>query len=591
MNKRIRSIRQLALTTSILTFSLSPRLWADTGAVSLTAGPLTTVPLTTAPLTAAEAAQATIVGTDEPFASDAVYFVLTDRFVDGDPANNYPAQGGQQPTFDQRLIGPDGRQANVGYLGGDFRGLLDNADYIRDMGFTAVWLTPIVDNPNEAFSGGDQVEFGGWGDRGKTGYHGYWGVNFYREDEHLVSARLGFRELTRQLQQQHGLKTVLDVVANHGSPSFDMPQDQPMFGEVYDAEGQLRADHQNLLPPQLTPEQEPLHAFFHAEGDPHTAQLSNFNEDNEALQDYLINAYLYWIDQGAAAFRIDTVKHMPHHFWKLFGDRIRQQHPGFFMFGESYNWEAEKLAEHTWPENGGMSVLDFAGRQAMVSVFENSDSHFASLLDYLHLDDGLYRNPYELMTFYDNHDMSRMNATEQGFIDANNWLFTSRGIPVVYYGSEVTFMAGTREHEGNRNYFGQQRIDAAPGHPVYQQLKQIARLRQQHVALQRGVQVNLDFQQHTASFLRVYQQGGVSETALVLLNKGDSPAPISVEPPVSGPWQRVTPACAADHCQPDVTAGRITTTLAPHSVMVLISSQPVSNPKWSQWRPEQDSGA
>ena len=57
------------------------------------------------------------------------------------------------------------------------------------------------------------------------------------------------------------------------------------------------------------------------------------------------------------------------------------------------------------------------------------------------------------MTFYDNHDMARMNALEEGFIDANNWLFTARGIPVVYYGSEMAFMAGTKEHEGNRNYF------------------------------------------------------------------------------------------------------------------------------------------
>ena len=72
--------------------------------------------------------------------------------------------------------------------------MLDNADYIRDMGFGAVWITPIVDNPDEAFTGGDPVQWGGMlTDRGKTGYHGYWGVNFYKLDEHLPSDGPGLR--------------------------------------------------------------------------------------------------------------------------------------------------------------------------------------------------------------------------------------------------------------------------------------------------------------------------------------------------------------------------------------------------------------
>ena len=117
--------------------------------------------------------------------------MLTDRFVNGDPSNDHRDQGGPHRTFDRPLAGaPKGKSDNVGYLGGDFRGLLDNAEYIRDMGFGAVWMTPIVDNPDEAFTGGDPVKWGGmWTDRGKTGYHGYWGVNFYKLDEHLPSPK------------------------------------------------------------------------------------------------------------------------------------------------------------------------------------------------------------------------------------------------------------------------------------------------------------------------------------------------------------------------------------------------------------------
>ncbi len=522
----------------------------------------------------ASSAPEEIVGTDEPFASQAVYFVITDRFVDGDPANNFPEQGGALSTFNRPLISPDGRRANIGYRGGDFRGLLDNADYIRDMGFTSVWISPIVDNPDQAFSGGHPVEFGGWGDGGKTGFHGYWGINFYRVDEHWESKDLTFQQLTRQLREK-GLDTVLDVVANHGSPSFEMPQDQPGYGEIYNADGQLLADHQNLPPEQLSPDSEPMHRFFHPIKDPDTAQLSNFNEQNPAVQDYLINAYLHWIDQGVAAFRIDTVRHMPHSFWKLFSDRIRARHPGFFMFGESFNWEAEKVAEHTWPRNGGMSVLDFAGCRSIVQVFENSDSDFSQLLDYLHLDDGLYANPYELMTFYDNHDMRRMNASASGFIDANNWLFTSRGIPVVYYGSEMAFMAGTKEHEGNRNYFGTDNIEQARHHPIHAALTRVARLRRENVSLQRGVQVNLAFEGHKASFLRVYEKDGVHQTALVLLNKGEAPADFDLREMLpSGDWE--------DGFNGQVTRvvdGQLHASVPGHGIRVLFFNRPVNNPQ------------
>ena len=86
-------------------------------------------------------------GTLHPFAAEAVYFVVTDRFVNGDIGNDQRDQGGVNHSFDRPLPAcPDGIVDNVGYLGGDFRGLLDQADYIRDMGFLAVWITPIVDN-------------------------------------------------------------------------------------------------------------------------------------------------------------------------------------------------------------------------------------------------------------------------------------------------------------------------------------------------------------------------------------------------------------------------------------------------------------
>ena len=478
------------------------------------------------PAAAAVPAAAQVHGTLEPFASEAIYFVLTDRFVNGDPSNDQREQGGAHPTFDLPLPPCDGQAGNIGYLGGDFRGLLDNAAYIHDLGFTAVWLTPIVDNPDQAFTGGDAITCTGFlTDRGKTGYHGYWGVNFHRLDEHLPSAGLDFAGLTAGLRA-HGLKTVLDIVGNHGSPAWTMPVAQPQFGQLFDAEGRLVADHQNLPPDKLDPAHNPLHAFYNTK--PDLAQLSDLNADNPAVMDYLVDAYLHWIGQGVDALRIDTIRHQPLAFWKTFSDRIRARHPGMYMFGEAFDYEAANIAPFTLPENGGISVLDFPMRQAMEEVFGHARAGFERLAPALYLEDGPYANVYDLATFYDNHDMRRLDADDAGFIDAHNWLFTVRGIPVVYYGSETGFMRGRAEHGGNRAYFGQQRIDAAPDSPIHRDLQRIATLRRQSPALQRGLQLNLELQGERAAFYRVYQHGDTAQTALVLLNKGDAQASMQV---------------------------------------------------------------
>jgi len=509
-------------------------------------------------------------GTLEPFVSEQVYFVVTDRFVNGDPGNDHRDQGGANRTFDIPLRCPDGTIDNLGYLGGDFRGLLDHADYIREMGFTAVWLTPIVDNPDEAFSGGDPVTCTSFlTDRGKAGYHGYWGVNFYKLDEHLPSPGLGFAELTRGLREK-GLKTVLDVVGNHGSPGWTMPQPQPGFGQLYDAAGRLVADHQNLPPERLDPNNESLHRFYNAR--PDLAQLSDLNPDNPVVMDYLVGAYLQWIEQGAAAFRVDTVRHQPPRFWKAFAERIRAEHPGFFMFGEVFEDDAEKLSPFTRPESGSLSVLDFPMKNAMREVFERPDGDFARLEAVLHLEDGMYRNPYELATFYDNHDMARFNGSDAAFIDAHHWLFTARGFPVIYYGSESGFMRGRVEHHGNRNYFGIEGIERAREHPIRRALMRIARVRRESIALQRGLQLNIELKGDRAAFYRVYQRADTAQTALVLLNKGDTPARFELGDLPAGRWRD-----AFDGGTRQFKADEVFD-VAAHGVQVWLLDAPVTSP-------------
>ena len=517
-------------------------------------------------------------GTLEPFAADPIYFVLTDRFVNGDAANDHRDQGGDYPTWEVPVPGPDGQFAYAGYLGGDFKGLLDHADYIREMGFGAVWLTPIVDNPDAAFSGGDPLQWKGFfTDGGKSGFHGYWGTNFYKLDEHLPSAGIDFASLTEGLHAQ-GLKTVLDIVCNHGSPSYRMPFDQPQFGKLYDAEGRLLADHQNLPPEQLDPEHNPLHAFYNTGGN--LAQLGDFNENNPALMDYMVGAYLQWIDQGVDALRIDTIRWMPDSFWKVFAAHIREKHPGLFMFGEDFpsdadRDDAEEIAHHTWPDGGSISVLDFPMKSAMVAVFGREQAGYQQMQDVLHLENGPYANPYDLVTFYDNHDMPRLDADDSGFIDAHNWLFTARGIPAVYYGSESGFMRGRAELEGNRNYFGVEGIDAAREHPIRQALIRVAKLRQSLVSLQRGLQVDVELSGDRAAFYRVYQYDGESQIALVLLNKGDSPAGFGITDSLqAGAWRDAESGETRDVSN----GGSLDSEVPAHGLRVWVLDAPVSHP-------------
>lgn len=515
------------------------------------------------------------VGTREPFASQAVYFVVTDRFVNGDPSNDHRDQGGAHPTFDIPVPCPDKVDGNIGYLGGDFKGVLDNAGYIRNLGFGAVWITPIIDNPDQAFTGSKPISCTSTlTDRGKTGYHGYWGVNFYTLDEHLPSKGLDFAAFTRGLHAAD-LKVVLDIVGNHGSPAWTMPVAQPQFGQIFDRDGRLIADHQNLPPQQLDPVHNPLHAFYNNIGpvdgkngsifDGNLAELSDFNEHNPAVMDYLVGAYLQWTAQGVDALRIDTIGWLPHPWWHAFVNRIRAEHPGMFMFGEAFDYDAGKIAEHTWPANANVSVLDFPLRGALSSVFGKEQKGFETLAEPLHLLDGPYANPYELMSFYDNHDMARLDASDAGFIDAHNWLFTARGIPVIYYGSETGFMRSRAEHAGNRAYFGQERVNDAPKSPIFAPLQRIARLREATPALQRGLQVNERLQGDEAVFFRVLQQDDTAQTALVLLNKGDTARSIEVRRYLqAGTWRDALGGAS------QTVTGSLTAEVPAHGVRVFV---------------------
>ena len=143
---------------------------------------------------------------------------------------------------------------------------------------------------------------------------------------------------------------MLDIVCNHGSPAFTMPVAQPQFGQIFDRDGRLVADHQNLPPDRLDPAHNPLHAFYNTSGN--LVQPVRSQREQPGRAGLPGRRHTQWLEQGADAFRIDTIRWMPDTFWRAFAARIRERRPGFFMFGEDFDYDAAAIAHHTWPEGG-----------------------------------------------------------------------------------------------------------------------------------------------------------------------------------------------------------------------------------------------
>ncbi len=356
------------------------------------------------------------------FSKDTIYFIVVDRFYDGNPSNN--------PTGD--IYSLDKSEWKL-YWGGDIKGITEKLPYIKRMGFTAIWLTPIVDNTDKLY------RYGKNGEEKIAAYHGYWGRDFWR-----INRFFGTEEEYRQLvKKAHslGIKVIFDYVLNHSSPI-----NQGIDGAIY-KEGKYIARYGD------DPE-----GWFHHNGsidfskkDPAEWQnknlfdLADLNSENPKVEEYLFGAALKWIDTGIDGFRLDTVRHVPVSFCKKFADRMKSKKPDIFIFGE---WSMGGLAEKgavDFTRETGINIIDFQFTFTITDVLCRGKS-FKKLADYLKYDDRI-RHPELMVTCIDNHDMPRFistaiaygyNQTQAKRLTemATYILMTSRGIPCIYYGTE-----------------------------------------------------------------------------------------------------------------------------------------------------------
>lgn len=411
---------------------------------------------------------------DIEFRQETIYFIVVDRFHDGDSANN----AGPNPE----LYDPEGKDWGK-YWGGDLQGVIDKLDYLKDMGVTAVWLTPLFEQVEALF-----VE--------QAAIHGYWTKDFKRLNPRFIAKGDNpsvnqtqetkdtvFDKLVDELHQRK-MKLVLDIVCNHSNPDFSGKK-----GELYD-DGVKIADFND-----------DKDNWYHHYGEVQNWEdewqvqncelsgLATFNENNIAYRSYIKSAIKQWLDRGVDALRVDTVKHMPIWFWQEFTADILTHRPDVFIFGEWIYSDPRNDLSVEFVNESGMTILDFGLCVAIREVLgQGAEAGFQLIQDVLNLDHRYY-GATELITFIDNHDMPRfqsLNADRQMLRLAINLIMTSRGIPCLYYGTEQYLHDDT---EGGNDPYNRPMMEKwDTDSPIYRDVRLLSGLRRLNPAISMGSQ-------------------------------------------------------------------------------------------------------
>ncbi|MCZ8208351.1 MAG: alpha-amylase family glycosyl hydrolase [Aquidulcibacter sp.] len=466
-----------------------------------------------------------------------IYFVMTDRFEDGDPSNNNQGKGEFDPA--QR-----GR-----FSGGDLKGVEKRLDYIQGLGATSVWVTPPVENQ--------------WLDpaTGYGGYHGYWASNLKAIDRHLGSLK-DYQSLSRALHGK-GMYLIQDIVLNHTGNFFN-------YGSEFDPKDPTKGyvPYPNSVP-MAAPTQYPFSlndprskadreaGIYHwtpdiknlSERDQELnyqlSGLDDLNTENPVVKRALRDSYAHWIKEaGVDGFRVDTIFYVPPELMTDFMYSKDPKAPGiaeiarrtgrenFHVFGEGFGMDRrfeDKVARRVnsymvGPQGEARSpgMINFPLYGTATDVFARGRPP-AELAYRIENMMALHQRPHLMPTFLDNHDVDRFlsGGTETGLRQNLLLMMTLPGIPVIYYGTEQGFtvqraaMFANGWGSGGRDHF-----DTTS--PLYRYIASLTKLRRENRVLSRGAPKVLAGEAAGAGALVYLMQDG-GETLLVAMNTADHP--------------------------------------------------------------------
>jgi glycosidase len=352
--------------------------------------------------------------------SDVVYLITPDRFANGDINNDVVSTMREKKTD---------RKNDYGRHGGDIRGMIDHLDYIADMGYTAIWPTPLLEN-----------------DMPNSSYHGYAITDYYKVDPRFGTMD-EYKELAEKTRQK-GLKLIFDGVVNHTGIKYWWMDDLPFHDWINYADSIRTTNNRHIVnqdPYASTSDKELLvNGWF-------VRSMPDLNQQNSFLANYLIQNSIWWIETlGLAGIRQDTYAYSQKKFLEQWTCRIMQEYPGFSIVGEEMSnnplivayWQKGKPNNGSY--NGCMkSTMDFPLQSALTQGLTEPDTWDKGLpkLYEALANDFVYANPKDLLIFCDNHDMDRVFTQLKKDVSllqmAMSYILTARGIPQVYYGTEV----------------------------------------------------------------------------------------------------------------------------------------------------------
>ncbi|NOT48176.1 MAG: hypothetical protein HOP17_10575 [Acidobacteria bacterium] len=456
---------------------------------------------------------------------DVIYFLMTDRFADGDTANNDPAKS--KGLYDRKK----GRH----YHGGDLQGVIDKLPYIKSLGASAIWTTPVYDNadrPDTKETYPDMPE--------TTGYHGYGAVDFYALDEHLGDmAKL--KELVRKAHQT-GIIVLQDQVVNHTGPYHPWAEDPPTptwFNGTVQNHLSNNWQKWTAMNPRATyqTQKRNIDGWF-------IDILPDLNQNDPEVEKYLIQNSLWWMAQvGFDAIRMDTLPHVPRSYWSKWGAAVHREFPKVNILGELFDGDPVLLSYFQKGRRGhdGIdteidTVYDFGLFYPIRNVFARGQP--VREVSQIFAKDWLYPKSSALVTFLGVHDMPRfMNepgATAEGLKLAQTLIMTSRGTPLLYYGDELA-MPGGPDPDNRREFPGGFPGDArnaftAPGrtaweNDVWNYLAKLGEIRRNLEPLRRGSTLDLLDEEQQMAYARVTNTSAV----IIVINNDSKPAKVAFD--------------------------------------------------------------
>ncbi len=446
--------------------------------------------------------------------SDIIYLITPDRFANGDTANDDIAD----------MIDRYNPSSPIGRHGGDIQGIINKLDYLKDLGITAIWITPLLENNM------------------KLSYHGYAATDLYN-----VDPRFGNNELYKKLVTEahnKGLKIIYDHVNNHIGSNHKWVADPPFknwFNET--VANHFKTPHQKI---SIYDTNSPKSVADSTMNGWFVDVMPDLNQKNSFVAKYLIQNTLWWIEySGIDGIREDTYPYSDQKYLSEWGKTILEEYPQFNIVGEVWNNDAAFLAPyqsksifHPEFDTHLPSVTDFGFLHTIQEVFDNNKS-IKNIYESL-AKDYLYSNPMNLLVFLDNHDVERIMYRLKGDVQrlklAMTLLLTMRGIPQIYYGTEIGLEGGKGD--------GNLRADFPGGFPgnakdaftksgrtdeendIFSFVENLIKIRNEHKSLSIGKFIHFPPVGEVYFYFREYE----NEKIFVVLNNSNSKQKIDLNP-------------------------------------------------------------